>query len=154
MSFLRNLIDEKVTCSFHLTENEVSTRQRESRKDASKEVSRHFRDLPVHGSTLSSKEQWLLWWWQTSRNTILGHMPPWTTLWTASVLIHTEVCACTCHATLRPITKRNNIIGQQKRPRLETPQLDTNVQICQVIVLHVEGKALDAGWKKARSLAA
>lgn len=62
----------------------------------------------------------------------------------------------TCHATLRPITKRNNIIGQQKRPRPETPRLDTNVQIRQVIELHVEGKALDArraGWE-ARLLAA
>jgi len=93
------------------TEDEVSIHQIGSRKNVSKEVSQHFRDLPVHGSTLSSKEQWLLWWWQTSRNTILGHMPPWTTLWMASILIHTEVRARTCHATLRPITKRNNIIG-------------------------------------------
>lgn len=130
----------------------VSTHQRRSRKDARKEVSWHFRDL--HGSTLSSKEQWLPWWWQTSRNTILGHMPrcrerpseqhPY---W------YSEACAHTCHATLQPITKRNNIIGQQKRPWSETPRLDTNVQICQVIELHVEGKALD-GVKKTRLLAA
>lgn len=118
-----------------------------------REVSWHFRDLPgtVHGSTLSSKEQWLLWWWQTSRNMIHGHMPPWKTLWTAFILIHTQACARTCHATLRPITKRNNIIGQQKRPRPETPRFDTNVQICQVIELHVEGKALDGVKKNAAS---
>jgi len=125
--------------------------RKESRKNAKKRAA-FLRFANIHGSTLSSKEQWLLWWWQTSRNMILGHMPPWTTLW--HPYWYSEACArSTRCTTLRPITKRNNIIGQQKRPRPETPRLDTNLQICQVIELHVEGKALE-GIEKARLLAA
>lgn len=45
--------------------------------------------VDTHSSTLRPKEQWLHWWWQTSRNAILGHMPPWNDP-PASVLIQSK----------------------------------------------------------------
>lgn len=87
-----------------------------------------------------SEEQWPHWWWQTSCNTILDHMPsenyppPAINRDTEAKLLCTYI-----RTTLRPITRRNNIIEQQKRPWPETLQLDTNVQICRVIELRNEG---------------
>ena len=85
------------------------------------------------------QEQWPHWWWQTSCNTILDHMPS-ENYPPALIVIQRSVCVRT---TLRPIMKRNNIIEQQRRPWPETLQLDTNVQICRVIELHNGTEALE-----------
>lgn len=95
------------------------------------------------------QEQWPHWWWQTSCNTILDHMPSENYPLRPLIAIRSEsfcVHIYTHGTTLRPITKRNNIIEQQKRPWPETLRLDTNVQICRVIELHNGSEAL-GGWR-------